>query len=187
MDETNDLLMSVIEAPLFNSEQCEQIIEFAKNFKAEIGTMGLQGRQEEKARNSKIIWLRENQGAQPIFEKINEYVLTLNESIWKFDLSRIENSIQFTIYDSNKSHYDWHIDVSNQQASRRKLSMVVQLTDPLDYEGGDLRIQSTNLVTAGKKRGNSIVFPSTLAHKVNSPTKGIRCSLVAWVCGTPIR
>ena len=179
--------MSVIEAPLFNSEHCEKIIDFAKNFTAEIGTLGGQSRQEEKTRNSKIVWLREKQGAQPIFEKINEYVLTLNESIWKFNLTEIENSIQYTIYDSSKSHYDWHIDVSNQLASRRKLSIVVQLSDPLDYEGGELRIQSTNLVTAGKERGNSIVFPSTLAHKVNPPTKGIRCSLVAWVCGAPFR
>ena len=62
LDETNDLLMSVIEAPLFNPEPCEQIVEFAKNFKAEIGTLGGQGKQEDKTRNSKIIWLRESQG-----------------------------------------------------------------------------------------------------------------------------
>ena len=65
-------------------------------------------------------------------------------------------------------------------------SIVVQLTDPSEYEGGDLEILTTeNPFWAAKEKGSCILFPSFCLHKVHPVTKGLRNSLVLWVSGPP--
>ena len=68
--------------------------------------------------------------------------------------------------------------------SRRKISITVQLSDPSEYEGGDLQIK----INAGqsdtpKGLGNVVIFPSYLLHRVTPVTKGLRRSLVLWITG----
>ena len=72
------------------------------------------------------------------------------------------------------------------ETSSRKISIVVQLSDPLEYEGGELQISDggTNRVCE-KTKGTIIIFPSYLLHRVTPVTKGTRRSLVLWVTGPP--
>ena len=70
----------------------------------------------------------------------------------------------------------------------------MQLSDPSDYEGGDLMIARPyankwveETAQSVKERGTIIVFPSFYTHKVTPVTKGVRRSLVAWVEGPPWR
>ena len=76
----------------------------------------------------------------------------------------------------------------------RKLSMVVQLSKPENYEGGGFRFNLRGLDSQTddnimspppgfKQQGSIIVFPSFLWHKVEPITKGIRHSLVMWALG----
>ena len=65
----------------------------------------------------------------------------------------------------------------------RKISIVVQLTDPSDYEGGDFQFRNYggNVETMGvlRQRGTVLVFPSWIEHQVTPVTKGKRQTLVA--------
>ena len=75
----------------------------------------------------------------------------------------------------------------------RKLSAIIQLTDPSEYEGGDLLMdmvaydgdpkyrRKVHTITRGK--GSVIVFDSITPHEVTPVTKGTRYSLVKWVHG----
>ena len=61
---------------------------------------------------------------------------------------------------------------------------MLQLTDPAEYEGGDLEIMSgaeTDVVL--KQRGLITVFPSYILHRVSPVTKGTRKTIVVWACG----
>ena len=73
----------------------------------------------------------------------------------------------------------------------RKLSMVIQLSDPKDYEGGILEIHANEHYPPPpdelKRRGTIVVFPSFLRHRVIPVTKGVRYSLVAWIEGPHFR
>jgi PKHD-type hydroxylase len=116
--------------------------------------------------------------------------------------------IQFTYYNEG-DFYKWHNDAglsmcrkptsignSNPQdvvddfihkncESIRKLSVVVQLSDPDEYEGGNLQIMDENgkSYIAPRARGTVIVFDSRSQHRVHKIKKGLRKSLVAWVIG----
>ena len=79
--------------------------------------------------------------------------------------------------------------------SRRKLSMVIQLTDPTEYEGGSLELDTKQIGGKDKQPnadnlkqlGTTIIFPSFLRHRVTPVTEGKRYSLVCWYEGSPFR
>jgi PKHD-type hydroxylase len=66
----------------------------------------------------------------------------------------------------------------------RKLSISIQLTNPDEYEGGELYLyQSDKGELMDKTQGTLIMFPSYVLHEVMPVTKGTRNSLVTWVTG----
>jgi PKHD-type hydroxylase len=70
----------------------------------------------------------------------------------------------------------------------RKLSFVLQLSDPKDYKGGELQIHLGEEPTVMKKeQGALFAFPSPTLHEVTAITKGRRYSLVGWITGKPFK
>ena len=67
----------------------------------------------------------------------------------------------------------------------RKLSFSVQLSDPDDYEGGNVQLldEAGNSYIAPRKRGCVVLFDSRTQHRVLKVTKGTRRSIVGWVVG----
>jgi len=55
---------------------------------------------------------------------------------------------------------------------------VCQLSDPYEYEGGELQINTGQILVPEKDKGTVIIFPSYLLHRVTPVTKGTRRSLV---------
>jgi hypothetical protein len=54
------------------------------------------------------------------------------------DLIGLSEDLQFTECDDAEAFHTWHQDGLVGELAGRKLSLVVQLSDPDDYEGGDL-------------------------------------------------
>ena len=80
--------------------------------------------------------------------------------------------------------YGWHLDYGGNGTPSRKLSMVLQLTDPSQYEGGNLQLMTSGEpITVRKQRGLVVVFPSYVLHQVTPVTNGNRQSLVSWITG----
>ena len=68
--------------------------------------------------------------------------------------------------------------------SLRKLSAVLLLTDPSEFEGGELQIFTSNQPrTVPLKKGSIVFFPSFFLHRVTEVTKGNRQTLVLWIGG----
>jgi PKHD-type hydroxylase len=67
----------------------------------------------------------------------------------------------------------------------RKLSFVLQLSDPEDYEGGNLQLldESGSTYFAPRQKGTMILFDSRTQHRVLKVKKGVRKSIVGWTVG----
>ena len=90
-------------------------------------------------------------------------------------------------YDSNGQQInalqqDW---VQTNLEKVRKLSFALQLSDPDDYEGGNMQCmdESGKSYFTPRKRGCMVLFDSRTPHRVLKVTKGIRKSLVGWTVG----
>jgi len=144
---------------------------------------------DKSYRDSRIQWIPKTDEWKWLYDLIGSYAYRANEAMWNFDISFMNEQIQFTEYDeSYAGKYDWHLDVGGGVSSLRKIAIVVQLSDSSDYEGGDLQFYTMkSLTTAPKDKGTVICFPTYFLHRVTSVTKGKRRSLVLWVSGPPFR
>ena len=115
-----------------------------------------------------------------IFERIKEVVNEVNRECYKVRTAGFA-SLQILEYPIN-GFYDWHVDLGKGVNSTRKLSIIVQLSKPEEYEGGQLifGLRDNDLPVS---QGTMILFPSYLMHKVTPVKSGKRFSLATWMHG----
>ena len=203
---------------------CDDIVAYGKAHQTEMAVTGGLGRNNnkeayksdgtmkkgalknlQKKRKSEIVWVND----QWIYKEIHPFIHEANKTAgWNFDWDFSE-SCQFTKYGVGQ-HYGWHCDSwdkpydkpndLNSHGKIRKLSVTVSLSDPSEYEGGNLEFDFRNQIdwernkkskikecTEIRPRGSIIVFPSFVWHRVNPVTRGTRYSLVIWNLGKPFR
>ena len=147
------------------------------------------------------------------------YITKANRENFRYDIEGLDsNEIQYTEYKKGE-YYDWHVDDDinrcmindklltsdvNQGENLailngeyiRKLSFSIQLSDPEDYEGGELEFKANNYGSERRgdftlddtfftptKKGTIIIFDSRVRHRVCEVKSGVRKSLVGWVVG----
>lgn len=170
----------------FNDEELNWLQQKAKeaNNKAQVGG-GDYGVVDPNIRRSFLNWLPANDETRWVFERLSHAVSSLNSQYFRFNLTGFGEHIQLTNYDqSENGMYGWHVDFGGSGPSR-KLSLVMQLSDPVEYEGGVLELQphGKDVVKMRKQRGLIVVFPSWTLHQVTPVTQGSRQSLVSWITG----
>ena len=78
--------------------------------------------------------------------------------------------------------YGRHTDNAFMAAGRSDLSFTVFLSDPNDYQGGALVLESPMGEEAIRlPAGHAIVYPSTMLHRVEPVTAGERLVAVGWI------
>ncbi len=145
--------------------------------------------QLKQIRRSQVSWLQKNQDNAWVFEKLAHIASSLNAQYYRFDLTGFGEALQLTNYDqSEHGMYGWHQDYGGKLSPSRKLSLVLQLTDPSQYEGGNLQVLTSGQPqNVRKQRGLVAAFPSYVLHQVTPVTNGSRQSLVAWISGPPFK
>jgi PKHD-type hydroxylase len=152
-----------------------------------VNQVNVSGDYIDKIRNSNVSWLTPTQETSIIWEKILDTITQVNRRYFHYDLTGCYEAAQLTSYHySEQQHYSWHIDSGVSDCGvPRKLSMSLLLSDPSEFEGGDLQLKvvSDDPATVEQKRGRAWFFPSYMLHRVTPVTKGLRRSLVLWVGG----
>ena len=190
---------------VLDKEWCNNIIKKYKTKATKKGKIGGDGakvsaKKNKERRNSNIVWVYEDE----IYKKLNPYLHTANKNAgWNFEISWSED-IQFTKYTKGQ-YYNWHMDsffspyknhrYPQYEGKIRKISCSLLLSDPEEYEGGELEFDFKNQKDKGEfrtctevnKKGSIIFFPSFVWHRVKPVIKGTRYSLVIWSCGNPYR
>jgi PKHD-type hydroxylase len=180
--------------------------DLTKNFDEEMSDSRLHGDSLNKEkRSSKNSWVPTTHW---IGGFIWHYIQRANRENFLYDLHCIDGeSMQYTKYEKGE-FYGWHNDAGlatqykpvsvgnrveglaqdylNEKIEMvRKLSFVLQLSAPEDYEGGNLQLldESGKSYIAPRKRGTVILFDSRTQHRVLKVRSGVRKSLVGWTVG----
>lgn len=172
----------------FTDAELDWLQNYAKNADttAFVGGREVNGVNKD-IRRSQVSWLQNTPDTKWVFDKLADVASELNARFFRFDLVGFGEALQMTNYDSSENGmYGWHVDYGGNVS--RKLSIVVQLSNPQDYEGGELQIKTdSNHLTVKKQRGFIAAFPSYTLHQVTPVTKGNRQTLVAWISGPPFK
>lgn len=140
-------------------------------------------------RRADLVWLDDLPDTAPVMEALIRTVAEANRR-FAFALDDFAESAQVARYDAaRQGHFDWHSDIGRQGlAARRKLTLVVQLSDPAAYEGGTLQLRPDAAEHAAPRtRGSATLFPSFVLHRVTPVTTGTRWSLTLWAHGPAFR
>lgn len=170
----------------FNNQDIENIISLCDPLLKEDAVVGYNAEVNFNIRKSTVSWLYPNNDTMWIFDKIAYIARELNSEFYNFDIYGFLEPMQYTIYESGSDgFYDWHMDQSTKSNLPRKFSLVLQLSDPEDYEGGELQIYngSNDSISIEKIKGFVVGFPSFTWHRVTPVTKGTRKTLVVWISG----
>ena len=108
---------------------------------------------------------------------------------WNYNITQLE-TIQYAEYKPGQ-HYKWHIDTNLLQGhpSDRRTTVICAMNDMDEYTGGQLQIKTINgkVFEPELNKGDVIVFPSFLLHRVTPVKSGIRYSATMWLSGPAFR
>lgn len=146
---------------------------------------------DKDIRSTKVSWLELTNENKDLWNKFAKVIAEVNSRYFHFDLTGFYEPMQLGTYTAeDKGHYDWHVDmfIGNKTVTR-KLSMVLMLSDPSEYEGGEflLKSDSDNPTKLDMVKGRAWFFPSYMLHKVCPVTRGTRKTVVLWVGGPPFK
>ena len=140
--------------------------------------------------NRDIAYIRPADHSKWLYDLLSPMMFEANENAFHFDIDTVTDPIHYVIYPEDGGHLDWHMDVGAFDVNRRKLSMTVQLSDSSEYDGGEFEIWmggKDGFVTLPREKGDVIIFPTFLMHRVKPITRGQRKVLVFWMGGRPFR
>ena len=160
---------------LFLEEEVEQIIELGDALVLSEGKIK-DDKLDHSIRNTRIAWIHPTTETHWLFDR----AIVIFSSSLPFGTLQ---SMQYTVYDSKGSHYDWHRDIgSGDNIAKARVNVaIVQLSDPGDYKGGVLQIKHEDeVIDVMKTKGMVTTFPIELLHRVTPVVSGIRKTLIMW-------
>jgi PKHD-type hydroxylase len=196
-----------------SKEKCERLLEYCiKNTNFTEATvlnkgesdvdLNNQGRNDPSIRKTDIAFVSpDGQEDNKVNEIAWHFLAEANKIQFNYDLKYFQ-PVQFARY-RDGGYYDWHQDSTGirPDGETRKLSLTFSLSDPKDYEGGELEFYNaekpmrdislsdgTKILGSQVKKnirdqGSIIVFDSRDYHRVTPCTRGTRYSIVCWSVG----
>jgi PKHD-type hydroxylase len=176
-------ILSINKADIFTADDCDKII------KSCIEELWLSSKVigDKKLHASKRQKLRGEVEGFP-FEPIRSITKSANDQIYDFKLlGIIDQDFPQVFKYEEKDHYDWHIELTP-VAPSRKLTFIVNLSDPSTYEGGQLEFLNTETdPVLMNSQGGCVVFPSFLSYRIKPVTKGTKYIIIGNVHGALFR
>jgi len=176
----------------FSAEYCQHIIDTAlrrEPSEAQIGTKdGIQ--KDDSFRRSNIRFVNKGDAELDyVFDEMWKLAIRANQDWFDVQISKLDY-YQIAEYDSaNRGEYKTHHDIFYMNGDpyyHRKLSCVIQLSDPTTYEGGDLvfeHVEHQPNHEDMRQQGTAIFFPSFIRHAALPVTAGKRYSIASWFDG----
>jgi PKHD-type hydroxylase len=195
-----------------SNEDIDKILKYTKEINSQPAEVGANIQEEKKnpftldyhiknpnignvprVRQSVIKWIELNTDTNWLYKKLISQIHKVNQENFDYILKFVEN-LQFTEYNENQQgFYAKHTDIEDSSRLEnfvdiRKLSFSIQLSNPQDYEGGELILYINGKeFIAPKTKGTIIFFESNILHEVKPVKKGNRYALVSWINGPNLR
>lgn len=169
---------------VFTPEECKLIIDIGLKKELINATVNATNQQyKPDLRKNKISWLEAEDGLEFMYRKLTDVTLALNNEFFGFDLFGITEKTQFSVYEHIGDGFKLHFDKTYGSVIR-KLSLIIQLSDPSEHEGCELKVYTGSIPEVmPKDQGTVIAFPGYVMHEVSPLISGKRYTLVAWLGG----
>lgn len=162
---------------------CDALVALGRSFPSEAPTVVGQ-RVLREHRVGVVHMLPEEARTRAVYDLLWRVALDATTRHYGLTISGITRKPHYVEYHGGRGHFDWHNDYSHESdESPRKLTVILQLSAPDDYEGGNFEVFGAIPVVAPRARGTVICLPSFVPHRVTAVTAGVRRVIVAWIAG----
>lgn len=175
-------LPQLVTLPFLSADKCNEIVEQSSKW-AE-GTVFKFG-QFIKAKEHRSVQIARSGISEEVEDNIFKTIFKINSSSFRYHLEGFNEKdppFVFKYIADREDHYAWHTDMIRESIVR-KLSFSIQLTDPTEYDGGDLQFMPEANDSKIRHQGCMTIFPSFLTHRVSPVTRGVRHVIVGWIYG----
>lgn len=173
----------------FEPEECDRIKKIGELMEFHKGKVNKAGGpvDDPSVRQTDVTWIEPGEKTMWIFDRMDQVVSYLNFMHFQMDLVQFDG-FQYSKYKVG-GHYKRHADTHSRDGLYRKLSMSIMLSDPEEYEGGELVLDlgGPDPLKFKPKKGEMIIFYSHILHSVEPVTSGNRVALVTWAMGEKIK
>lgn len=172
-------IVSINKSSLFSKEECENILkECVEELwipSTVVGDSNFHRSQRQKLRG-------EVEGFP--FVNIRDVTKNANESIFNFNLLGIIDQDYPQIFRyRDGDFYNMHIEMTP-VAPSRKISFIINLSDPSKYEGGRINFLNIDADTdILEEQGTCLIFPSYMPYKIDPVVSGEKIIIVGHVHG----
>ena len=180
----NDFLWSVQIPNFLSSEKCDELVQEIKSKEqSTIGCVddekgGSQILKEVRTTTEYYLLPQPDSEFRPDYpnedwtwlsKKIEMMMKAVNNGVFHFDIKDTDGELKMIEYEKG-GHYTWHADFNPGTCSLRKLVAIIQLTDPSEYEGGEVQFafqdENNDWYEMEKKKGSITFFPAFTSHRV---------------------
>lgn len=167
--------------------QIEKITDYATVHERQPGLVD--GELKPDVRRSHVTSLPLTDETGWLYQRVGSMASKVNEVLWNFSLAGMSEAAKVMEYAGDEQgHYGWHMDLGLDKSAHRKVSVVIQLSDPAVYEGGELQLHlGSESVTIHKEKGYACVFPAYVLQRITPVTKGHAQFLVLHLSGEAFR
>lgn len=172
-------ITSINKTELFTKDQCKEILDSC----IEELWLPLSVAGQENFHSARRQKLRGDIQGFPFLD-IRTVTKGANDNIYDFNLlGIIDQDFPQVFKYSENCFYNWHSDL-NVIAPSRKLTFIINLNDPSEYEGGDIEFLNVDTSTANiSEQGFCLVFPSYTTYRITPVTKGSKNVIIGHVHG----
>jgi PKHD-type hydroxylase len=117
------------------------------------------------------------------YKQLYDYFFPLLETKSEFSTTYLFKNVTmpYPVQYSAGMFYNYHVDEIEMNGLRSDYSMTLFLSNPDEYEGGELVLKQGDVSTPIKlPAGKAILYETGIVHKVNTVTKGNRNVLLFW-------
>jgi predicted 2-oxoglutarate/Fe(II)-dependent dioxygenase YbiX len=190
---SNVRVIDVATAPFLSPAECREVIQscpadawYAGTRRAGTSADAIAGRDPQPfvdpSGKSRIEQPLPGGPTGELAQRIAARVVEINDEVYGFRVVGFEEPSRVLCYrGEHGDHVHDHIDLGPLHPLR-KLAFSILLSDPADFDGGDLSF-SGNVFAGARAQGTLTMFPSFLPHRVTPTTRGERYVIVGWVLG----
>lgn len=170
----------LVKAGAFSSEERQHALDLGRSLEL---SGSHQTSPDPELRSARSAWIENCAEAAPLFESFRSLFAEANAS-FGFTVEAIREPLLYVEYGAG-DHFTWHVDTWPKEVSNRKISCSILLSEPREFDGGDLEFCPGGRLLDSRDAGTAILFPSFTAHRLTKVTTGTRKALVAWIHGRP--
>lgn len=164
---------------VFSTEQADKMVDFIRKLEFKDGEETALGTAKDIKKSLQIT--EDRSEAEPVFNDVRRLFLT-NGILASYTTAKEVISPRVASYQDG-GHYGWHVDMAVMNLKRTDMGFTLMLSE--GFEGGELELDYGRYQQTVKlNKGQMVVYPTGVLHRVKPVTQGERLCIVGWLqCG----